>query len=37
MQGCSLIIICTGNNKANNNQADVMASIFALGQIQTPR
>lgn len=37
MQGCFQIIICTGSNKANNNQADVMASIFALGQIKTLR
>lgn len=36
MQGCFLIIICTGNNKAKNNQAEVMASIFALGQIKIP-
>lgn len=36
MQGCFQIFICTGSNEANNHQADVMASIFALGQIKTP-
>lgn len=36
MQGCFQIIIGTGNNKANNHQADVVTPIFALGQMKTP-